>query len=69
MRRERAPLARDDHKEVRAVKWFGFKDFKQQDRRGHDFAISPRVSREFCSELPALSEERAQGMPGARCAR
>jgi hypothetical protein len=35
----------------------------------YSFAISPRVSREFCQEHSALSSQRAQGMPGARCAR
>jgi len=37
--------------------------------RKHSFAISPRVSREFCHQRPALCNQRAQGMPGARCAR
>jgi hypothetical protein len=32
------------------------------------FAISPQMLREFCRERPALNQ-RAQGMPGARCAR
>src|ERR1700730_5082359 len=35
----------------------------------HSFAISPLDPREFCSEFPALFDQRAQGMPGARCAR
>ena len=35
---------------------------------GHNFAISRRISPEVCCELPALSKQRAQGMPGARCA-
>src|ERR1700682_2274349 len=35
----------------------------------HSFAISPRLPREFCSQLPALSNQREQGMPGARCTR
>jgi len=35
----------------------------------HGFAISPRISREFCYELPALSNQRAQGTPDARCTR
>jgi hypothetical protein len=35
----------------------------------HSFAISPRIPREFCWKRPALSNQRAQGMPGARCAR
>ena len=33
------------------------------------FAISRRVAPEFCCEIFALSNERAQGMPGARCTR
>ncbi len=33
------------------------------------FAISPRVSREFWPARSALFNQRAQGMPGARCAR
>jgi hypothetical protein len=35
----------------------------------HAFAISPRNSREFCHQRPALSNQRAQGRPGARCTR
>jgi hypothetical protein len=35
----------------------------------HTFAFSPRHAPEVCSELSALSKVRAQGMPGARCAR
>jgi hypothetical protein len=35
----------------------------------HDCAISPHAMREVFVYFPALSEERAQGMPGARCAR
>jgi hypothetical protein len=35
----------------------------------HDFAISPRLSREFCVEFLPLRDQRAQGIPGARCAR
>ena len=35
----------------------------------HDFAISPNAFFARCSFIPALSELRAQGMPGARCAR
>src|ERR1700733_9364776 len=36
---------------------------------GHGFAISPNAFFARCSFIPALSELRAQGMPGARCAR
>jgi hypothetical protein len=35
----------------------------------HSFAISPRISREFCWKRSALGSQRAQGMPGARCTR
>jgi hypothetical protein len=35
----------------------------------HDFAISPRVSREFCFEFLPLRDQRAQGIPGAQCTR
>jgi len=35
----------------------------------YKFAISPRVSREAWPARSALSYQRAQGMPGARCAR
>jgi hypothetical protein len=35
----------------------------------YGFAISRRDAPEVCSEFPALSKLRAQGMPGARCAR
>jgi hypothetical protein len=34
-----------------------------------DFAISPQVCARFDPEFLALSYQRAQGMPGARCAR
>jgi hypothetical protein len=34
-----------------------------------EFAISPRVSREFCRKRLALFKQRAQGRPGARCTR
>jgi hypothetical protein len=34
----------------------------------HSLAISPRGSREFYPELDALWYQRAQGMPGTRCA-
>src|ERR1700694_5505843 len=36
-----------------------------------DTALRPRRAhpREFCLEGPALCKQRAQGMPGARCAR
>jgi hypothetical protein len=37
--------------------------------REHGFTVSPHVLREVDPELPALSYQRAQGMPGARCAR
>src|ERR1700686_3505166 len=35
----------------------------------HDFAISPQVLREVCSLVRLPLKKRAQGMPGARCAR
>jgi hypothetical protein len=35
----------------------------------HGFAISPRMSREFWPLRSALLDQRAQGMPDARCAR
>jgi hypothetical protein len=35
----------------------------------HGFAISPNAFFASYSFIPALSELRAQGMPGARCAR
>jgi hypothetical protein len=35
----------------------------------HNFAISPQVCARFDPEFLALSHQRAQGMPGARCAR
>jgi hypothetical protein len=35
----------------------------------HTFAISRLDTPELCHLLPALSNQRAQGMPGARCAR
>jgi hypothetical protein len=36
---------------------------------GHGFAISPHVSREVCLKVPLSEYQRAQGMPGVRCAR
>ena len=35
----------------------------------HDFAISRRVSPEFCHQISSPSNQRAQGKPGARCTR
>src|ERR1700686_1583071 len=35
----------------------------------HSFAISPHNSREVCFEFLPLRNQRAQGMPGDRCAR
>jgi hypothetical protein len=35
----------------------------------HNFAISRHLRPEFCLKLPALFDQRAQGMPGAQCAR
>ena len=35
----------------------------------HSFAVSPRNPRESCFEFLPLRNQRAQGMPGARCAR
>src|SRR6202047_4006154 len=35
----------------------------------HTPAISPRDPREFCLEVPSPGDQRAQGMPGAKCAR
>ncbi len=35
----------------------------------HGIAISPRKSREFYRNVPPSEDQRAQGMPGARCAR
>jgi hypothetical protein len=37
--------------------------------RRRSFAISPRVSREFCWNVTSPEYQRAQGIPGARCAR
>jgi hypothetical protein len=46
---------------IRATRWL-----HRNDVATHTFAISRRVSPESCI---SLSPERAQGMPGARCAR
>ena len=35
----------------------------------HAFAISPQLCARFCRARHALRDKRAQGMPGARCAR
>jgi hypothetical protein len=35
----------------------------------HTPAISPRDPREFCLGVPSPGDQRAQGMPGAKCAR
>ena len=37
--------------------------------RKHTFAFSRRIAPELCQKLPALSKQRAQGMPDARCTR
>ena len=37
--------------------------------RKHSFAISPRAAPELCWKFLALSNQRAQGRPGARCTR
>ncbi len=42
---------------------------KQQRTYKHGFAISPRLSREVCLKFSPLRNQRAQGMPGARCTR
>jgi hypothetical protein len=39
------------------------------DEMRHDAAFSRRDAPEFCFKIPALCNQRAQGMPGARCAR
>ena len=41
--------------------------FKQPAVYRHGFAISPRLSREVCLETSRPPNQRAQGMPGARC--
>jgi hypothetical protein len=43
--------------------------FEQQRVLKHGFAISRPDTPELCHLLPALLDQRAQGMPGARCAR
>jgi hypothetical protein len=35
----------------------------------YGFAFSQRIAPELCWKLPALSIQRAQGMPDARCTR
>jgi hypothetical protein len=35
----------------------------------YSFAISPRDPREYCINIPLSEHQRAQGMPGAHCAR
>jgi hypothetical protein len=35
----------------------------------HSFAISPQILRELILNFPPSDDQRAQGMPGARCAR
>jgi hypothetical protein len=44
-------------------------NFEQQACSKHNSAISPHVSREVWPARSALCNQRAQGMPGARCAR
>jgi hypothetical protein len=46
---------------IRATRWFLAMTPRCES------TISPRGTREFCREAPALSNQRAQGMPGARC--
>jgi len=36
---------------------------------GHDFTISPRAYASFATNVPPPEIQRAQGMPGAGCAR
>src|SRR6202158_3821698 len=50
------------------VRWM-LRRFAPRNDGKHSFAISPHISREFCYERPALRNQRAQGMPGARRAR
>jgi hypothetical protein len=51
-----------------AMNRFGF-NFQTTRVRRHSFAISPRISRELWLGISVPSDQRAQGMPGARCAR
>jgi hypothetical protein len=37
--------------------------------RSHSFAISPHDRASFILHVPPAEHQRAQGMPGARCAR
>ncbi len=65
-------FADDDDRECgafarRALSQIQFSNSKLVSR--HGFTISPRVHASFCRKRPALSSQRAQGMPGARCAR
>jgi len=43
--------------------------FKQPTVYRHGFAISPRLCARVLPEFPILWNQRAQGMPGARCTR
>ena len=47
---------------IRATRWLAM-------TARHGFTISPNGFFARCSFIPALSELRAQGMPGVRCAR
>jgi hypothetical protein len=38
-------------------------------KRRHSFAISPQLCASFIVNFPPSEDQRAQGMPGARCAR
>jgi hypothetical protein len=55
------PLSRDDS--------FGFNFSNSHIVYRHSFAFSPRDAPEFAKKFPSTLIQRAQGMPGARCAR
>ena len=43
--------------------------FAPRNDGGHSFAISPQVCARLILNFPPSEDQRAQGMPGARCAR
>jgi hypothetical protein len=60
------PCFRRDDAAVWRVRRF---EFKQLYSQAHTSAFSPRNPREFCLDVASPGEQRAQGMPGAQCAR
>jgi hypothetical protein len=57
------------HGATRKKEWIASSQVLLAMTAGQAFAISPRVSREVCCSTSALCNQRARGMPDARCTR